>query len=72
MTAHGYRALRHLTGEARTLVEAALASGWHLEPAGSRLVLLAHTDGRRLKFRPEPLDKDALAKLRREVRHAGG
>lgn len=67
MTAHGYRALRHLTGEARKLVEAALASGWRLEPAGSRLLILAHRDGRRLKFRPEP-DKDALALLRREVR----
>jgi hypothetical protein len=66
MTAHGYRALRHLTGEARTLVEAALATGWRLEPAGSRLVILAHHDGRRLKLRLE--GKDALSKLRREVR----
>ena len=67
MTAHGYRALRHLTGEARTLVEAALANGWRLEPAGSRLLILAHADGRRLKIRPEP-DKDARAMLRREIR----
>lgn len=67
MTAHGYRALRNLTGEARTLIETALATGWRLEPSGSRLLILAHQDGRRLKVRAEP-DKDALARLRREVR----
>ena len=67
MSARGYHALRHLTGETRTLVEAAFATGWRCEPLGSRLLILAHRDGRRLKIKPEP-DKAALAMLRREVR----